>query len=182
MQSSEDPPIIRRSLYTPSGGYQTHELHRRMLRDHAGRVTGMSCITFNVSEIEEAHHETRQTKQWLESALNAIPQSVIITDALGFVRYINPSAEQLTGWPAHEMQGRQIEKGMPILRASTRQGKPLSFRITLEQTWNGDVDILTRDRQTVSVWLSASPILDQETGYTNGVIIVLGPPRTGQSA
>jgi PAS domain S-box-containing protein len=179
IQSSEDPPIIRRSLYTPSGGYQTHELHRRMLRDPSGQAIGMSCITFNVSEIEEAHHETRQTKLWLESALNAIPQAVIITDALGFVRYINPSAEQLTGWPSHEMQGKQIEKGMPILRASTSKGKPLSFRITLEQTWNGDVDILTRDRQTTSVWLSASPILDQETGYTNGVIIVLGPPRAG---
>jgi PAS domain S-box-containing protein len=181
IQSAEDPPVIRRSLYTPSKGYQTHELHRRMLREGSGRATGMSCIAFNVSEVEEAHLETRQTKLWLESALNAIPQSVIVTDALGFVRYINPSAEHLTGWPSHQMQGQQIEKGMPILRASTSKGKPLSFRGTLEETWNGDVDILRRDRKTVSVWLSASPILDQETGYTNGVIIVLGSPRTGHN-
>jgi PAS domain S-box-containing protein len=177
IQSSEDPPITRRSLYSPGYGYQAHELHRRILRDTNGQAVGMSCVNFNVSEIEEAHHETRQTKLWLESALNAVPQSLIVTDALGFVRYINPSAEQLTGWPAHEMLGKQIEKGMPILRASSRQGGPLSFRITLDATWNGDVDILTRDRQTVSVWLSASPILDQQTGYTNGVIIVLGSPR-----
>jgi PAS domain S-box-containing protein len=181
IQSSEDPPIIRRTIYTPHGGYQSHELHRRMLRDDTGRAVGMSCITFNVSELEEAHLETRRTKLWLESALHAIPQSVIITDALGFVRYINPSAEVLTGWSSTQMLGQQIEKGMPILRAISSQGKPLNFRSTLDETWNGDVDILTRDRQTVSVWLSASPILDRQTGYTNGVIITLGVPKAADA-
>ena len=177
MESGEDPPVIRRSLYTASGEYRTHEIHRRMLRNPGGHPIGLSCVTFDVSELEAANQESRRARQWLESALAAIPQAVILTDALGFVRYINSAAERLICWPSRELLGQQIEKGMPILSAVSKSKKPLSFRFTLHEPWNGDVELLTRDRQTVAVWLSASPTLDQETGHTNGVVIVLGSPK-----
>jgi hypothetical protein len=73
--------------------------------------------------------------------------------------------------------GQQIEKGMPILRATSASHKPLSFRMALQENWNGDVEVLNRERQTVSTWLSASPIVDKETGYTNGLVIVFRSPR-----
>ena len=177
MESGEDPPVVRRSLYTAGGEYRTHEIHRRMMRDADGKPIGLSCVTFDVSELEAAHQEARRAKQWLESALTAIPQAVVLTDALGFVRYINAAAERLICWPSRELLGKQIEKGMPILSAVSKSRKPLSFRITLNEPWNGDVELLTRDRQTVAVWLSASPTLDLETGHTNGVVIVLGTPK-----
>jgi len=183
LETGEDPPVIRRSLFSIKGGYRAHEIHRRVLRDAEGNATGFSAITFDVSELENAHREVERAQRWLESAIHAIPQAVILTDALGFVRFINPSAERLTGWTARELVGQQIEKGMPVLRAVSRTGNsPLSFRITLHASWNGDVDILTRDRQTVSVWLSASPILDAQQGWTSGVVIVLGSPKTVAAA
>jgi PAS domain S-box-containing protein len=178
MQSGQDSSVIRRSLYTARGGFRTHEIHRRMLRDPDGKPAGLACVTFDVSKLEAAHQEAKQARLWLESALTAIPQAVILTDALGFVRYINDAAERLTGWPSRQMLGLQIEKGLPILRAVSKSEKPLSFRMTLQERWNGDVDVLTRDRATASVWLSASPILDQESGFTLGVVIVLGSPKT----
>jgi len=177
LQAGEDPPIIRRSLYTASGRYRLHEIHRRLKRDAHGNTIGTCCVTFDVSEMDAAHRETRQAMLWLESALTAIPQSVLVTDALGFIRYANPAAERLTGWLSRDLLGQQIEKRMPVLRAASKSDQPMSFRITLQEPWHGDVDILTRDRQTVSVWLSASPILDLENGYTKGVVIVLGSPR-----
>jgi PAS domain S-box-containing protein len=177
MESGEDPPIIRRSLYTAAGEYRTHEIHRRMVRDADANPAGLSCAIFDVSELEAANQESKRARTWLESALTAIPQAVILTDALGFVRYINDAAERLTGWPSREMLGVQIEKGMPILDAVSKSHKPLSFETALQEPWNGDVDLQTRERQTVSVWLSASPILDQESGITNGVVIVLGSPK-----
>jgi PAS domain S-box-containing protein len=177
MESGEDPPVIRRSLYISGIGYRTHELHRRLMRDADGSLAGLSCVTFDVSELEAANQESRRARLWLESAMTAIPQAVIMTDALGFVRYINTAAEALTCWPSREMLGLQIEKGMPILRAVSKSQKPLSFRMTLHEPWNGDVELLTRERQTVAVWLSASPILDSESGSTIGVVIVLGSPK-----
>jgi PAS domain S-box-containing protein len=177
LAAGEDPPVMRRSLYTSRGGYRIHQLHRRLIRDTSGEPVGMSCITVDISELEARNRESKQAKLWLESALIAIHQSVIVTDALGFVRYINPAAERLTGWSSSEFVGMQLEKGIPILRAVSKGSKPLSFRITLQEPWHGDVELLTRERHQVAVWLSASPILDQETGYTNGVVIVMGSPR-----
>lgn len=177
LNSEEELAPIRRSLYTARGGYRTHELHRRVLRDGSGVPAGISSVTFDVSEAEAAHRETKQARMWLESALAAISQAVVVTDALGFVRYLNPAAERLTSWESAELLGQQFEKGMPILRAVSKSGKPLSFRMTLLEAWHGDVEMMTRERQTVAVWLSATPIVDQETGYKNGVVIVLGSPK-----
>jgi PAS domain S-box-containing protein len=177
MESGEDSPVVRRSLYISGVGYRTHEIHRRMMRDATGKPAGLSCVTFDVSGLEAANQESKRARLWLESAMTAIPQAVILTDALGFVRYINAAAEALTCWPSREMLGLQIEKGMPILRAASKSQKPLSFRMTLQEPWNGDVELQTRERQIVSVWLSASPILDKESGSTLGVVIVLGSPK-----
>jgi PAS domain S-box-containing protein len=93
------------------------------------------------------------------------------------VRFANPSAERVTGWTALELVGHQIEKGMPMLRAVSTSGRKLSFRTALEEIWNGDVEILNREGQTVSTWLSVCPILEKETGYTNGVVVVFRSAR-----
>jgi PAS domain S-box-containing protein len=175
IRSGEDPPIIQRSLYNSRGGFRTHELHRRLMRDAAGGVIGVSSVAFDVSQAEATCREAKQTKLWLESVVDAIPQAVMVTDSLGFVRFVNPSAQRLTGRPLHELIGQQIEKGMPILRAVSRTHKPLSFRIALDEPWNGDVELLNGQGETLSVWLSACPIMDKETAFTNGVVIVMKP-------
>jgi PAS domain S-box-containing protein len=181
MESGEDLPPVRRSLLRADGEFRTHELHRRMMRDSDGTPIGMCCATFDVSEVEAAHKETKRTKLWLESVVEAIPQAIIVTDALGFVRFINPAAERLIGRSAEEVLGQQIEKGMPILRAVSVTKKPLSFRMALNEPWNGDVDIVSRQYGNITVWLSASPIVEKETGYTNGVVLVLRSSPVGKN-
>jgi PAS domain S-box-containing protein len=177
-----DPPVVRRSIYSPDGEYRTHEIHRRVMYDSEGRAAGFSCVTIDVSELEAAHQESKQARLWLESAITAIPQAVILTDALGFVRYANPAAEEVTGWQAVELIGQQFEKGMPILQASSPSQKPLSFRSALDESWNGDVELLNREKQAIPTWLSACPIVDKGKGVTNGVVIVFRSPRTRAAA
>jgi PAS domain S-box-containing protein len=177
IESGEEPAVVRRSIYRAFGAYLTHELHRRLVRDEEGRVVGMSLVMIDVSDAETEHREALQTRQWLESALGAIPQAVVVTDALGFVRSMNGAAERLTGWVAAELVGLPIERGVSIVRAVSRGETELSFLTTLDEAWNGDVELETRAGERVCVWLSASPVLDQETGYVNGVVTVLGTPR-----
>jgi PAS domain S-box-containing protein len=175
IRSGEDPPVIRRSLYNSRGGYRIHEVHRRLMRDADGATVGVSCVSFDISQMDAAYREARQTKLWLESVVEAIPQAVMVTDSLGFVRFANPSAQRLTGRTSQELVGQQIEKGMPILRAVSKTHKPLSFRIALDEPWNGDVELLNRQGEALTVWLSACPIFDKETAFTNGVVIVMKP-------
>jgi PAS domain S-box-containing protein len=176
VEADGDPPVIRRSILS-KGEFRTHEMHRRMLRDGEGNPIGMGCATFDVSELDAAHQEAKQAKLWLESVVQAIPQAVIVTDALGFVRFANPSAELLTGCPVQEQVGSQVEKVIPILRVVSANRSVPSFRMALHEPWNGDVEILNRSGEAMTLWLSASPIIDRESGYTNGVVIVMPSPR-----
>ncbi len=170
--SGEDPPVIRRPIFGGSGHFRSYELHRRLMRDDAGLIVGMCMALFDVSEAEHAHWEASQAKNWLECVVHAIPKAVLVTDALGFVRYVNPAAEELTCRKEQDMTGRQVERCLPILRTHCAVQAPLSFRMALHEPWSGQVDIGNAQDEVLTVNLSASPILDKESGHTAGVVIL----------
>jgi PAS domain S-box-containing protein len=172
LRCGEDPAVIRRPIFGRSGHFRNYELHRRLMRDDDGRIVGICMALFDVSEAEHAHWEASQAKNWLECVVHAIPKAVMVTDALGFVRYVNPVAEELTCRKEPEMTGRQVEKCLPILRTHCAMQAPLSFRMALHEPWSGLVDIGNAENETLTVHLSASPILDKESGHTSGVVIL----------
>jgi PAS domain S-box-containing protein len=172
IERGEDPPLIRRSLYARAGEYRTFELHRSLIRDAEGRVMGIRMVSFDVSEAQFAHEEAQQARQWLESVLASVAEAVIVTDALGFVRYANPAAETMFGWSAQELIGRVIEKRIPMLYFCSTGKWELSFQMALEGRSTGTATVLTRDQTALQVDVSASPIVDREKGYTVGVVSV----------
>jgi len=172
MESGEDPPVVRRPIFVHSGNFRNYELHRRLLREDDGRVAGICMALFDISEAEQAHREAHRAQNWLKCVIQAIPKAILVTDALGFVRYCNPAAEGLTGRKASHMEGRQIEKCIPIVSHHPPTRSALSFRMALHEPWTGQVEIVNAARGTLTVQLSASPIVDEETGDTAGVVIV----------
>jgi PAS domain S-box-containing protein len=172
METGEDPPVIHRSLYTSAGGFRTHEVRRSLIRDEQGKPTGMRAVTLDVTEAQMAHEEASNARLWLESILNSLAEAVIVTDALGFIRNVNPAAEKFFGWPASELSGQLIEKRIPMLAFRTRSGKTLSFHMALNGPCIGDGTVLDRARDLLKVEISASPIIDKENGSTLGVVSV----------
>lgn len=55
----------------------------------------------------------------LATTLRSIGDAVIATDAEGAVRFMNPIAEQLTGWPQEEAQGLPLERVFCIANEDT---------------------------------------------------------------
>lgn len=173
METAEVPRPVRRSVYTSAGDFRTFELHRSLVRDAEGQPAGIRMLSFDVTETEAAHEEASQARQWLESVLESVGEAVIVTDALGFVRTINPAAEQLLGWQAAELVGQVIEKGMPVLSYSSADEKLLTHRIAVERRTRGVATVLDRDRRQLRVEISTSPIVDKVNGFTTGVVNLL---------
>ena len=46
----------------------------------------------DVTEAHLAQEEARNAQLWLESILDSLAEAVIVTDALGFIRNVNPAA------------------------------------------------------------------------------------------
>ncbi len=64
------------------------------------------------------HQTERQLKvsqQWYETTLNSIGDGVITTDMDGCISFINPVAENLTGWTIREALGKPLETVFNII-------------------------------------------------------------------
>lgn len=182
MQTGDEPQAILRSIYTRQE-YRVHEIHRRLIFDGEGKPIGVRSVTFDVTEMETARKAAQQSKDWMESILDSMSEAVLVTDALGFVRYLNPAGEQLTGWSRDEITGMIVEEALPLV--SYRSDQPdevgeLNFRMTVDHKWKGTLVVLDHARNELALEMSTSPLLDRNNHFTTGVIGVMR--RVGEIA
>ena len=97
--------------------------------------------------------------------LGSLSDGVIATDAEGYVQYVNPAAQVLTGWINEEAKGRVIEQVYPLTQ---RDGTPLEH-CQLRQALLSKAPVgkkrfcmHQKDGCTVLVDDSATPIMDQD--------------------
>jgi PAS domain S-box-containing protein len=173
METGQVPPVARRSIFTSSGAFRVHELHRNMIRDAQGQPVGMRVVTVDVTEAHKAREEAERARQWLESVIASMADAVIVTDALGFIRTVNTAAEELFGWKAAELIGKTIERALPVLKFVSEGKAHLDFTMALESRTRGLATMLDRERREVKVEIGTSPVLDAESGFTAGVVGVM---------
>jgi PAS domain S-box-containing protein len=173
MESGDSPPPIRRTAYTSGGEFRTFELHRSLIRDAGGKPAGVRMVSFDVTVAQLANEEALQARQWLESVMASIPEAVIVTDALGFVRTVNPAAEELLGWKAEELIDKMVEEGLPQLSYASADQRPLNHRIALAGRTKGIATLLDHAHRELRVEIRTSPIVNKESGFTTGVVSML---------
>ncbi|MGO8758336.1 MAG: PAS domain-containing protein [Terracidiphilus sp.] len=173
MASGDDPPAIVRSLFDRSGAFRTYQIHRTLVRDLAGRPAGMRMICVDVTDSQKDLDDARRFARWLASAMWSMAQAVILCDALGTIRALNPAAEEITGWRAHELAGKALEEVLPVQPFPPGGRELLELRAMLDHPCHGNASLLTRERNEVGVELGTSPILDEQSGSVSGVTVLL---------
>jgi diguanylate cyclase (GGDEF)-like protein/PAS domain S-box-containing protein len=114
-------------------------------------------------------------KERLEVTLASIGDAVLTTDASGNVTYLNPVAEQLTGWNHAQAQGLPFFEIVNLVDSATRN----TIRKTLEQaiadgflvSLTESTVLIRRDGNEVPVADCAAPIRDR-TGKLTGTVLV----------
>lgn len=96
------------------------------------------------------------------TALGAVRDSVITTDADAAVSYLNPAAERLLGQPAGVARGCPVEALARFVEAQTRRGLPHPVHVALGESRRAPLVsgavMLRRDEQEVMVEASALPL------------------------
>jgi len=166
---------IRRSSYTANGECRTHELHCCLRHGEDGKIAGLRVVLFDVTEMQRANEEALKTRAYLESVLMSMSVAIVVTDALGFVRLMNPAAESLSGWTSEEMLGRPLEDRIPFVGSEAVSGSPFNLPIALDGPSKGVARFLNHAGKQISVEISTSPILDPTHHCTTGIVSVWRP-------
>ncbi len=128
-----------------------------------------------VRQVVRTESELQFEKELAQVTLHSIGDGVITTGADGRVEYLNPVAEQYTGWRTAEARGRLLAEIYRVIDERTGETvEPLSRAAGSGLQESGDAgSVRLRDRngRECPIRYSQAPILSRE-GRTLGMIVV----------
>ena len=117
----------------------------------------------------------KESEQWLSTTLKSIGDAVIATDANGFVTFMNPVAEALTGWNQEDVAGKPLSEVFNIINEETgKQAEDPATRVLREGFVVGLANhtvLIAKDRMKRPIDDSGAPIRDDK-GNIIGVVLV----------
>lgn len=107
-----------------------------------------------------------QKEDYAQATLQSIADALITTDNFGQVKYLNPAAEKLIGYPLTEARGRPLADVFHLIDEITRQPveHPIT-RVLREKTVTGMANhtlLVSRDGTEYHIEDSASPIRNSQ--------------------
>lgn len=136
-----------------------------------GRVECYDGYLIDITGRKRAEQALLEEKERAQVTLHSIGDGVIRADSDDRVQYMNPAAEQLTGWPLAEARGRPVDE---VFRLAAEQVAPGVCRDSERGRIRAAIgDQLLRRRDGVRLYGKSqrSPILDSG-GRTLGAVIV----------
>ncbi len=123
-------------------------------------------------EIEEA---LIREKELAQITLKSIGDGVITTDPQGKIDYLNPVAEQLTGWKNEAVRGQSLSQVFTIINETTREPLENPVQRVFSQAdivhLSHHTLLISRDGTEYAIEDSAAPIQDRQ-GQIRGVVVV----------
>ncbi len=137
-------------------------------------LLGAMTARYVVVRTRRIESDLFQEKERAEVTLHSVGDAVITADATGGVLYLNPIAEQLTGWRTAEARGRPLGEIYRLVDEQTGEAcdlpvtsGPPEGRIAVAR----DAVLQGRDGREYAVEDSASPIRDT-AGRITGTVLV----------
>ena len=173
----EDTPFdVEIRLLARSGEYRWFRLRGQSVRNAEGEAVRMAGALTDVTERKLAAAELFAEKERALVTLASIADGVITTDTDGWVEYLNPVAEELTGWKSADARGLPIQALFRLVEETQRQAtpSPIELVLTEERTVEANANMLLvrNDGEEIPVGHSAAPIRDR-SGALVGVVLVL---------
>ena len=165
LTANSDETTLQRAKVTGPFGYLLKPFEERDLH------TTIEMALFR----HKLERELKENKRWLSITLKCIGDGVITTDAEGYVSYMNPVAEKLTGWKSEQALGKKMMEVFYIINEETRTEIENPATIVLRKGSTISLTNLTvlisRDGNEIPIDDSAAPIID-DNGNIIGVVLV----------
>ena len=133
----------------------------------------LGTFTFSGALIAWLSGALQENQGIMAATLRSIGDAVIATDRRGRVRFVNPLAEQLTGWSQDQAKGRPLAEIFRCAYLQTGEAVPLPEAETLRSVVSlpENTCVISRSNERVPVDDSMAPI-QTDSGSIVGAILV----------
>jgi diguanylate cyclase (GGDEF)-like protein/PAS domain S-box-containing protein len=143
--------------------------------DDSGRLKRLVGVELDITDRRLYEEALFKEKESAQITLQSIGDGVITTDARSHVEYLNPVAEQLTGWRLDDAQGRPIDEIFRGFHEETCEPleNPLSVAIRRARAIKSvrPTLLIRRDGNELYIESCASPIRDGSGAISGGVLV-----------
>ncbi|MGA8709054.1 MAG: EAL domain-containing protein [Steroidobacteraceae bacterium] len=147
----------------------------RVIRDADNRVIAYEGTMANISERKRVEQAMFAEKERAQVTLQSIGDAVITTDRDGRIDYMNPVAEQLSGWGKDEARGENLGTVLRLLDEVTHEKleNPLVRCLREGQLvhFAEHSVLLNRLGQEIAIQDSAAPIRDRAADIVGAVVV-----------
>jgi PAS domain S-box-containing protein len=179
----ENAELAQREAVVARHGYETRAivmggaiLMALLLIVISRRVNHLMLAQQNlIADLANSREQESRGRAALATTLRSIGDAVITTDEAGRVQFLNPVAENITGWSNAAAEGRPLTEVFRIVNETTRQPvEDPAAKVLREGVVVGLANhtlLLTRDGREVPIDDSGAPIHDAVAALS-GVVLV----------
>ncbi len=158
-----------------SGDWRWMKSRAKSILDGNGRLLRLLGVEVDITEGKLYEDALFREKESAQITLQSIGDGVITTDANSNVEYINPVAEDLTGWKVDDASGRSIDEIFRGFHEETCEPleNPLAVSIRRDRAIKSvrPTLLIRRDGNELYIESTASPIRDGKGSVTGGVLV-----------
>ncbi|MBM4240927.1 MAG: response regulator [Euryarchaeota archaeon] len=118
----------------------------------------------------------RDHEKWLATILENINDAVIATDSMGLIKFMNPVAEDLTGWIQLDAIGKDLSEIFIILSDESSHTGETDLNSLFQDRFISTrhlrhAVLISKDKTEIHIHGAITPIID-EKGNVNGLVLV----------
>jgi diguanylate cyclase (GGDEF)-like protein/PAS domain S-box-containing protein len=171
-------------VVTPAGAIRYVRTMANLIRKPDGSPLALSGTNWDVTETRLLTDALSKEKELLQVTLQSIGDAVITTDTKANITFMNPVAEELTGWRAAEALGRPVASVVRIIDEAT--GGPVEspvdecMRLVRPISRHENVVLIGRDGEHRDIRESAAPVRTSAEEVIGAVLVFQDMTRSRQ--
>ncbi len=158
-----------------NGEWRWMRSRAKAIVDDSGRLLRLLGVEVDITESKLYEEALFREKESAQITLQSIGDGVITTDANCNVEYVNPVAEELSGWKVDDASGRPIDEVFRGFHEETCEPleNPLAVAIRRDRSIKSvrPTLLIRRDGNELYIESTASPIRDGKGNVTGGVLV-----------
>ncbi|MDG1462092.1 MAG: PAS domain S-box protein, partial [Gammaproteobacteria bacterium] len=157
------------------GDWRWMKCRAKAMFDDNGRLRRIVGVETDITEQKVYEEALFREKESAQITLQSIGDGVITTDEAGAIEYLNPVAQELTGWKIDDAIGRNLDEVFRGFHEETCE--PLENPLSQSMDRNRSIKsvrptlLIRRDGNEIYVESTASPIRDDRANVTGGVLV-----------